>query len=130
MKNKRSRRSHTHLARIAAGGDGQPDIWQRLTRLLIGVFLLGLLILVLSYFMPEVDKQRDADMELAILTKRHDELTERRDAFADEFERLKNNREYFELVARDKLDLQLEGETIYRIDPAPRALAPTAVRID
>jgi cell division protein FtsB len=32
---------------------------------------------------------------------------------------LSNDPDYLETIARDRLDLMKEGETIYRIDPAP-----------
>ena len=31
---------------------------------------------------------------------------------------LENDKEYIEIIARDKLDMMKEGETIFRLDPA------------
>ena len=118
MKNRRSNRRTgkfvRHHAKVLAE-DGGLDIWQKLTRVLIGLFLLGLLMLVLSLFLPEVDKQKEVDAELALLTEKRDALRARRDAYATDLRRIKTDREFFEILARDKLDLQLEGETIYRV---------------
>ena len=116
MKNRKVK-GKTNRLDVVTRADGEGlDIYQRLTRVLLGVFFLGLVVLVVSYFMPEVDKQKTANAELAMLTEKRDSYKRQRDKLSGHLERLRTNTEYFELFARDRLDLRREGETIYRID--------------
>lgn len=116
MKNRKLKGKGTRLNVITNEDDGRPDIYQRLTRLLLGLFLLGLIVLVMSYFMPEVDKQKTVNAELVTMQSERDAYKRQRDKMSAHLERLQTNREYFELFARDRLDKRLEGETIYRIE--------------
>ena len=44
-----------------------------------------------------------------------------------EVARLRNDPEYLGLIARDKLGLMKEGETIFRFDPSPNSETPPAI---
>ncbi len=116
MKNKRSGRRRNQQSQLYLGDEVGLDIWQRLTRVLLGVLALAVIVFVLAQFVPEVDKQKTVDAELASLTARRDALARERDHRKASLERIRTDREYFEIFARDKLDLKRDGETIYRIE--------------
>ncbi len=77
--------------------------------------MLGLVLLGLAYF-PEIKRQRAAQAELRRLqievANQETILKHQR----QELSLLKSDPEYLEIVARDKMDLMKEGETIFRID--------------
>ncbi|HEY3900961.1 MAG TPA: septum formation initiator family protein [Chthoniobacter sp.] len=69
------------------------------------------------HFVPEVSKRRDQQArveELKVEVDKQRQLLVRNSRIE---ELLKHDPEYIGLVARDRLDLMKEGETIYRIDP-------------
>jgi len=91
------------------------SIWQRLTRILIFLSLIGISLLVFSLFGPEWDKLQVMDEENANLQKKLDELKlVRVERLQDELH-TSNDMEYLEIVARDKLNMKMPGEVIFRI---------------
>jgi hypothetical protein len=92
------------------------DVWQRLTRVLVVGAFAGLGVLVFSFFSPEWDKLRFQDEVNSELEMRRDALLEQKMEKLEERRRGDADREYLELIARDRLNLQLPGETIIRID--------------
>lgn len=93
-----------------------PDIWQRLSRVLFAVFLLVLMAGVLSMFWPQIDRHRELDAQLTRLTVERDEALAKRDLLASRLEWLRTDAQYLETIARDRLDLYRDGETVIRID--------------
>ena len=91
------------------------NIWQRLTRVLVFLSIIGISILVFSLFGPEWDKLQAMNEENANLQKRLDELKlVRVERLQDELH-TSNDMEYLEIVARDKLNMKMPGEVIFRI---------------
>ena len=91
------------------------NIWQRLTRILVFLSIIGISIIVFSLFGPEWDKLQAMDEENANLQKRLDELKlVRVERLQDELH-TSNDMEYLEIVARDKLNMKMPGEVIFRI---------------
>ena len=91
------------------------NLWQRLTRILLLASVVGVGILVFSVFAPEWEKLKDMDRENAVLREHLDKLNqERNDRLQDELY-TSNDIGYLEIVARDRLDLQLPEEVIFRI---------------
>jgi cell division protein FtsB len=91
------------------------SIWQRLTKIFVFLSLIGISILVFSLFGPEWDKLQVMDEENANLQKRLDELKfVRVERLQDELH-TSNDMEYLEIVARDKLNMKMPGEVIFRI---------------
>ena len=77
--------------------------------------VVGLGILVFSVFAPEWDKLKDMDQENTMLNAHLDELKrERNNRLQDELY-TSNDIGYLEIVARDRLDLQLPEEVVFRI---------------
>ena len=92
-------------------------IWYFLNRLLFVLILLVLGTIAAYHFLPEVSKRRDQQARveaLKIEVEKQRQLLVRNTRIE---ELLKHDPEYVGLVARDRLDLMKEGETIYRFDP-------------
>jgi len=94
----------------------EATVWQRLNsvlRVLVGV---AVLLVIVSLFVPPsklLTKNR-GDIE-----KLNDQLTDQKNLLARqtrEVNLLKNDPIYLETMARDRLDLMKEGETIFRLD--------------
>ncbi|MEA3187514.1 MAG: hypothetical protein QOD99_1344 [Chthoniobacter sp.] len=101
----------------------QQGVWHSLNRLLIALIAFAVITLVLCAFIPEVKNQREQNARLeqlrAEIAKQKVLLTQR----TREVDLLKNDPGYVETIARDRLDLMKEGETIYRLEsasPPPR----------
>jgi cell division protein FtsB len=93
-------------------------IWHSLNRLLFVLIVLVLAMIAAYRFLPEVSKRRDQQTRVEQLkadVERERQLLVRNTRIE---ELLKHDPEYVGLVARDRLDLMKEGETIYRLDPA------------
>jgi len=107
--------SNTRRNRQLNSAKGVLNIWQRLTRILVFFSFLGLSVLVFSVFAPEWNKLQAMDEENALLKKKLENLKiERNQRLKDEVH-TSNDIEYLEIVARDKLNLQMPGEVIFRI---------------
>ena len=104
----------------------QDGVWNFLNRLMVALIVFVGLVLIVCAFVPELKKQREQTARLDQLKAdidRQKVLFSRR---TREVELLKNDPGYVETLARDRLDLMKEGETIYRIEPpAPDKSAGT-----
>lgn len=93
-------------------------ILKALNRVLMVLAFLGVLCLIGLWFYPQLkirDRMvRDLEEKQAQLAK--EEALNRRQV--REVYLLENDPEYIETVARDRLDLMKEGETIFRLDSA------------
>ena len=108
-----------------AGG----GIWHTLQRLIFIGITLAVLTTIVCAYLPVMRQQRIAleeEKKLKILVEQRRLLTSRKER---KLNWLKNDPGYFEIIARDRLDVMKEGETIYRLqpikEPAP-APAPSA----
>jgi cell division protein FtsB len=87
-----------------------------LNKVLIGVAVAALVVLVGFYFLPEFERRNELGADLAALEKdlASEELV--RQQREREVYLLENDTAYVETIARDKLDVMKEGETIFRLD--------------
>ena len=92
------------------------DIWQRLTQLLLVAVFIGIGILVMSFFAPQIEIQRGMEIENVELASIRDDLQRQLNQRENRQRLLHTDPEYLEQFARDRLDLQKDGETIIRID--------------
>jgi cell division protein FtsB len=105
----------------------QQTVWQSLSRLLVALIAFTVITLIACAFVPELKNQREQSARVEELRA---QIARQRAQLAQhtrEVDLLKNDSTYIETIARDRLDMMKEGETIYRIDPAPSAsprLAP------
>jgi cell division protein FtsB len=106
-----SAQGHFHRHSPAGG------IWYFLNRLLCVLIFLVLGSVAAYHFIPEVSKRRDQQARVDQLKL---EVEQQRQLLIWNTrieELLRLDPEYVGLIARDRLDLMKEGETIYRIDP-------------
>ena len=92
-------------------------IWYSLNRFLFTFIVLTVAAVVGFHFLPEVSARREQEARLNKLkaeVEREQQLLTRN---LREEELLKHDPEYIGIIARDRLDLMKEGETIYRIEP-------------
>ena len=108
-----SAQSHFQTAPPSGG------IWYSLNRLLFVLIALVVAMICAYRFLPEVSKRRDQQTRVDVLKG---EVERERQFLVRNLrieELLKHDPEYVGLVARDRLDLMKDGETIYRIE-APK----------
>ena len=96
------------------------EAWNRANRLVAALIGAALLTVLGMAFFPEIVRHRELDAQLS----RHKEALKREEALREEQRRevhlLENEPEYVEAIARDKIGVMKEGETIVRLDgPAP-----------
>ena len=94
-----------------------PSIWTRINRLLWVLLILTVVALIIGAFLPELEKQRVERDERARLTRLINEQRALLGRNKLKVGWLTNDPEYLGIVARDRLNLMKEGETILRIEP-------------
>lgn len=99
----------------------EATVWQRLNRILRVLLFIAIWLVIISLFVPPYNKlkQSRGDVEkLQSLVNDQKVLLARQ---TREVSLLKTDVTYLETIARDRLDLMKEGETIFRLE-APRSL--------
>ncbi len=94
----------------------EATIWQRMNHVLRVLLFLAVWLLIISFFLPPYKKLNQSRAEIEQLQA---QLTEQKTLLArqtKEVTLLKSDPTYLETIARDKLDLMKEGETIFRIE--------------
>ena len=101
-------------------GRAQAGIWHSLNRFLVILILLAGSVLIAYSFVPEVRRHREHERRIDELKG---EIERDRMLLARHLREEKlliKDPEYVSIIARDRLDLMKEGETIYRLDtPRP-----------
>lgn len=96
--------------------DREAAAWLMLSRVMGALVILALLVATYFWFIPEVQEKERLGK---VLQSKFAEL-ERERLLGRQRERerqlLQNDPEYIETVARDRLDLMKDGETIFRMD--------------
>lgn len=93
------------------------SFWNALNHVLLVLIIAGGLAGIVLWFYPEVVRR---DQMAQNLLEHREELVglqslrkqRERDVYL-----LENDKEYIETIARDKLDMMKDGETIFRLDP-------------
>jgi cell division protein FtsB len=102
----------------------EATIWQRMNHVLRVLLFLAVWLLIISFFLPpyrQLDRIRgESDGLLAQLTEEKLLLARR----TKEVALLKSDPTYLETIARDKLELMKEGETIFRLESRRPGAAP------
>ena len=100
-----------------------PAFWHAINRVLFVLVVLGGIAGIALWFYPEITRRnemvKNLDEQKEELAS-HQLLRKQRER---EVYLLENDKGYIETVARDKLDMMKEGETIFRLDP-PKAPKP------
>ncbi len=93
-------------------------MWPSLNRFLAVLIVVTMLAGVTYRYVPELQKRRPLESRIEQLAL---EIAQQKQLLARhtlEENLLKRDPEYVGLVARDRLDLMKEGETIFRIEPS------------
>jgi len=105
----------------------QQTVWHTLNRLLTILIFLAAAMLAVLYFLPEIRYLTDMKSRRAALQAEKARLSLEAKQNQRKENLLKNDPEYVETIARDKLDLMKPGETIIRMDtPSPTPSADDA----
>ena len=102
----------------------EATIWQRMNHVLRILLLLAVWLLVISAFLPPYKKLNQSRAEIEQLQS---QLAGEKAVLArqtKEVALLKSDPGYLETIARDKLDLMKEGETIFRLENRRTARPP------
>ena len=96
----------------------EATIWQRLNRVLFALLFLAVWLGIVSLFVPPYKKMQFARGEIDALQAQRDEQKALLAHAMREVNWLKSDPAYLETIARDRLDLMKEGETVFRLEPA------------
>ena len=77
--------------------------------------------------MPELERRRALTVQLDQEQSKLSNEQLIRQQRTREVQLLQNDPEYVEIIARDKIGVMKEGETIFRVDTSPAKATPTAI---
>jgi cell division protein FtsB len=97
----------------------EATVWQRLNRLLRILLLVAASLVIISLFVPPYKKRAQIQGEIDNLQSQVNDQKLVLAKQTREVTLLKNDVTYLETIARDRLDLIKEGETVFRLEPAP-----------
>lgn len=93
-------------------------VWQRLNRVLRVLLVVAIWLVIISLFVPPYKKMSQSRAEIDALQAQVNEQKTLLARQTREVNLLKTDATYLETIARDRLDLMKEGETIFRLEPA------------
>ncbi len=102
----------------------QDGIWHFLNRLIYVLFGFVGITVIICFFIPLVQKQKDFDRQREELNRQIAAQTEALNLHKREVEWLKDP-DYVETIARDYLDVMKPNETIFRLRASLRATGGT-----
>ena len=100
----------------------EATVWQRLNRILLVLLVIAIWLVIVSLFVPPYKKLTQSRIEVDNLQQQVNDQQTLLARQTREVNLLKTDITYLETIARDRLDLMKEGETIFRLE-APRAKA-------
>jgi len=106
----------------------QQTVWHSLNRLLVALIAFTVITLIACAFVPELKNAREQAARAEELRAANEKERSLLAQHTREVELLKTDPTYIETIARDRLDMMKDGETIYRIDPTPKP-APSRPRL-
>ena len=93
-------------------------VWQRLNRVLRCLLVVAILLVIVSLFVPPYKKLISSRAEIDNLQAQVNDQKGLHARLTREVNLLKTDATYLETIARDRLDLMKEGETIFRLEVA------------
>jgi cell division protein FtsB len=99
----------------------EATVWQRLNRILRVLLVLAIWLVIVSLFVPPYKKLMQSRAEIDELQQQVNGQQSLLSRQTREVNLLKTDVTYLETIARDRLDLMKERETIFRLEPAPTA---------
>jgi cell division protein FtsB len=94
----------------------EPGFWQRINKVLTALVVLGVFLGIGVMFYPVWQKQQDMRARVAALSGEKTAKAGQLAAARRELDLLKNDPDYVETIARDRLNLMKPGETIFRVE--------------
>jgi cell division protein FtsB len=98
-------------------GQSSSGIWHSLNRFVFTLIVLAASVPIAYSFLPEVKKRKEHDAIIEQLKADIDQERMKQQRYEREEKLLRLDPEFISLIARDRLDLMKEGETIFRVDP-------------
>jgi len=95
----------------------EATIWQRLNRILGALLLIAIWLVIVSLFVPPYKKLMQSRAGIDNLQAQVNEQKILLARQTREVTLLQTDATYLETIARDRLDLMKEGETIFRLEP-------------
>lgn len=92
------------------------NLWERMSRVMEVIIYVLLILAFARLFAPELEKQKDLQTELEKLEAIKFEKETKVNRLRSEHSNLISDRNYLEAVARDRLNLQREGEYVIHIE--------------
>jgi len=96
----------------------EATVWQRLNRILLVLIVIALWLVIVSLFVPPYKKLMRSRAEIDNLQQQVNEQQTLLAHQTREVNLVKTDVTYLETIARDRLDLMKEGETIVRLETA------------
>ncbi len=97
----------------------EATVWQRLNSILRMLLAAAVVLVIVSLFLPLYKKRAQSQSEIDNLQSQVNEQKTLLAHQTREVNLLKTDSIYLETIARDRLDLMKEGETIFRLEPPP-----------
>ena len=101
----------------------EATVWHRLNRVLKVLLFVAFWLVLISLFVAPYKKLNQSRAEIDNLQGQVNEQKVLLTRQTREINLLKTDPTYLETIARDRLDLMKEGETIFRLEPAQSAKA-------
>jgi cell division protein FtsB len=95
----------------------EATVWQRLNRVLGVLLFVAVWLVIVSLFVPPYKKLTQSRAEIDNLQAQVNEQKTLLARQTREVTLLQTDTTYLETIARDRLDLMKEGETIFRLEP-------------
>jgi cell division protein FtsB len=96
-------------------------VWQRLNSVLRVLLAVAAVLVIVSLFLPPYKKRTQSQAEIEKLQSLVNDQKILLARQTREVNLLKTDPTYLETMARDRLDMMKEGETIFRLEPPPAA---------
>ena len=96
----------------------EASVWQRLNRILLVLLIIAIWLVIVSLFVPPYKKLMQSRAEIDNLQQQVNEQQALLARQTREVNLLKTDVTYLETIARDRLDLMKQGETIFRLETA------------
>jgi cell division protein FtsB len=97
----------------------EATVWQRLNTILRFFLVIATVLVIVSLFLPPYKKLTQSRNEIENLQTQVNEQKTLLARQTREVSLLKTDPTYLETLARDRLDLMKDGETVFRLEPAP-----------
>ncbi|PYI58684.1 MAG: hypothetical protein DMC59_07845 [Verrucomicrobia bacterium] len=94
----------------------EASVWRRLNRILLVLLIIAIWLVIVSLFLPPYKKLIRSRAEIDDLQQQMNEQQNLLARQTREVNLLKTDVTYLETIARDRLDLMKEGETIFRLE--------------